>query len=120
MTTMPGNGPAPSGRATYALMVSPLWPLMVIVSAIMPSYWSVWYACAITFPPCEVLAEMLGLNTCHSCKRGTLKRGVTTATFDAEGTTVVIRNIPADVCDSCGEGSFDPRTSERLLELAAA
>jgi len=63
---------------------------------------------------------MVAPNTCLSCKRGTLKRAVTTAAFDAEGTTVVIRNIPADVCDSCGEGSFDPRTSERLLELAAA
>src|SRR4029453_3637501 len=38
MTIMPGNGPAPSGRATYALMTSPLCPLMVPVSAIMPSY----------------------------------------------------------------------------------
>jgi YgiT-type zinc finger domain-containing protein len=59
-------------------------------------------------------------NACLSCKRGTLERGTTTATFDAEGTTVVIRNVPADVCNACGEGSFDPVTTERLLELAAA
>jgi hypothetical protein len=47
---MPGNGPAPSGRATYALMTSSLWPRMDTVSAIMPSYWSVWYMRA---PPCD-------------------------------------------------------------------
>lgn len=63
---------------------------------------------------------MADVNACLSCQRGTLERGTTTATFDAEGTTVVIRNIPADVCDSCGEGYFDPRTTARLLELAAA
>ena len=57
---------------------------------------------------------------CPSCKQGTLEPGTTTATFDADGTTVVIRNVPAEVCDACGAGSFDPATSERLLELAAA
>jgi len=59
-------------------------------------------------------------NVCLSCKRGTLGPGTTTATFDAEGTTVVIRNVPAEICDACGEGSFAPATTDRLLELAAA
>jgi hypothetical protein len=31
---------------------------------------------------------------------------------------VVIRNVPAEICDECGEGSFDPATSDRLLDLA--
>jgi YgiT-type zinc finger domain-containing protein len=57
---------------------------------------------------------------CPSCRRGRLVRGTTTATFDAEGTTVVIRNIPAEICDACGEGAFDPVTTERLMELATA
>ena len=55
------------------------------------------------------------MNACLSCKRGTLQRGTTTAAFDVDSTTVVIRNIPADICDSCGEGYFDPLTTERLL-----
>ena len=59
-------------------------------------------------------------NGCASCHRGTLARGTTTATFDVEGTTIVIRNVPAEMCDACGEGSFDPATTDRLLELAAA
>ena len=63
---------------------------------------------------------MADLNVCPSCQRGRLVRSTTTATFDAEGTTVVIRNIPAEVCDSCGEGSFDPVTTDRLVELTAA
>jgi YgiT-type zinc finger domain-containing protein len=48
-----------------------------------------------------------------------VERGTTTATFEADGTTVVIRNVPADVCGACGEGSYDPLTTERLLALAA-
>ena len=60
------------------------------------------------------------MTVCQSCNRGTMKRGTTTATFDAEGTTVVIRNVPADLCDECGDGVFDPPTTDRLLELAAA
>jgi YgiT-type zinc finger domain-containing protein len=60
------------------------------------------------------------MNACTSCNQGTLAPGATTATFETEGTTVVIRNVPAEICDACGEGSFDADTSERLLELAAA
>jgi YgiT-type zinc finger domain-containing protein len=63
---------------------------------------------------------MADTNRCLACNEGTLTPGTTTATFDAEGTTVVIRNVPAEVCDACGAGTFDPATSERLLELAAA
>jgi len=59
------------------------------------------------------------VNTCLSCKRGTLEHGTTTATFEVDDKTVVIRNIPAEICDACGEGSFDPLTTERLVELAA-
>jgi YgiT-type zinc finger domain-containing protein len=63
---------------------------------------------------------MADVNACLSCQRGTLQRGTTTATFEVEDTTVVIRNVPADVCDACGEESFDPLTTERLVELAEA
>jgi YgiT-type zinc finger domain-containing protein len=60
------------------------------------------------------------MNVCPACKEGRLGLGTTTATFEADGTTVVIRNVPAEVCDNCGEGSFDPVTSDRLVELATA
>jgi YgiT-type zinc finger domain-containing protein len=57
---------------------------------------------------------------CAVCKLGTLERGTTTATFESEGTTVVIRNVPAEICAACGEGQYDPLTTDRLLELAAS
>ncbi|PYN93722.1 MAG: hypothetical protein DMD89_23820 [Candidatus Rokuibacteriota bacterium] len=56
---------------------------------------------------------------CTACKRGTLEHGTTTATIESEGTTVVIRNVPAEICSACGEGYFDPITADRLLELAS-
>ena len=59
------------------------------------------------------------MSTCGICKDGVVERGTTTATFEADETTVVIRNVPADVCRACGEGSYDAVTTERLLELAA-
>jgi YgiT-type zinc finger domain-containing protein len=60
------------------------------------------------------------VSRCPSCNNGTLEPGTTTATFDAEGTTVVVRNVPAEICNECGEGHFDAITTERVLELAAA
>ena len=57
---------------------------------------------------------------CAVCEQGTLERGTTTATLESDGTTVVIRNVPADICGACGEGQYDPVTSDRLLDLAAA
>jgi YgiT-type zinc finger domain-containing protein len=59
------------------------------------------------------------MTVCAHCHKGAVERGTTTAVFDVEGTTVVIAKVPADVCDTCGEGSYDALTTERLLELAA-
>jgi YgiT-type zinc finger domain-containing protein len=70
-------------------------------------------------PDDEREPEERSTGTCSECKSGTVRRGTTTATFEADGTTVVVMNVPADVCDACGEGFYDPLTTERLLELAA-
>ena len=54
---------------------------------------------------------------CVICKQGQPARGATTATFQREGTTVVISNVPADVCPDCGEAYFNRETTDRLLAL---
>src|SRR5437879_7022567 len=48
ITTTPGKGPGPRGRAKYALIMSPLNPWTVVVSASIPSYMSVVYRCIIS------------------------------------------------------------------------
>ncbi|MEX2621622.1 MAG: type II toxin-antitoxin system MqsA family antitoxin [Egibacteraceae bacterium] len=41
--------------------------------------------------------------TCPVCGHDALSPGTTTFAADADGTVVVVRNVPADVCDNCGE-----------------
>ena len=59
------------------------------------------------------------MTACAFCENGVVERGTTTATFETDGTVVVIRNVPASVCTACGEGDYDAITTERLLALAA-
>ncbi|MGK5084422.1 type II toxin-antitoxin system MqsA family antitoxin [Bdellovibrionota bacterium FG-1] len=40
---------------------------------------------------------------CVICKHGNTKPGTITATFEREGATIVVKSVPADVCESCGE-----------------
>lgn len=39
-------------------------------------------------------------------------------TFDEGGAVIVIRNVPGEVCDTCGEAYFDQATTKRLLAIA--
>lgn len=58
---------------------------------------------------------------CLVCKQGDLKPGTTTVTVERDGTTVVIRDVPADVCDTCGEDYLDAAIAaslELILEQA--
>jgi len=35
-----------------------------------------------------------------------------------EGMTLVVKDVPADICDVCGEAYFDEAVTQRLLDLA--
>ena len=39
-------------------------------------------------------------------------------TFEREGKLFIIKNVPASVCDSCGEAYFDQNISHQMLTLA--
>ncbi len=56
--------------------------------------------------------------TCLLCKHGQTAPGAATMTFDHAGTVVVIRNVPADVCQTCHEPYFNGEITDRLLSLA--
>lgn len=56
--------------------------------------------------------------TCIPCKHGETAPGVVTKTFDRGTTLVVIRHVPAEVCQTCGAAYFDGDTAEWLLALA--
>lgn len=52
---------------------------------------------------------------CVICKHGETHPGRTTVTLQRNGTTMVVKNVPAEVCDSCGEAYVDETTARELL-----
>ena len=57
---------------------------------------------------------------CVVCHNGETRPGTTTVTFHREGRTLVVNEVPADVCENCGEAYVAEQTTARLLEIAAA
>ena len=54
---------------------------------------------------------------CVICKQGETVPGTTTITLERDGMTLVIKNVPARVCDNCGEAYIEEDTAMRLLDL---
>jgi YgiT-type zinc finger domain-containing protein len=55
---------------------------------------------------------------CVICKDGETRPGNATITLEREGTTLVIKGVPADVCANCGEEYVDETITARLLKTA--
>ena len=56
---------------------------------------------------------------CVICKHGETQPGTTTMTLEQDATTVVFKNVPAEVCQVCGEAYLDAATTRRLLHIVA-
>jgi len=50
---------------------------------------------------------------CSFCK-GTLKKGKTEFTIRLDNSIVSVKNVPAYVCENCGEAYYDPDVSRRI------
>lgn len=57
---------------------------------------------------------------CVICKHGETEPGTTTVTLERDSLTLVVKGVPAQVCDNCGEAYMDEETTRRLLETAEA
>lgn len=55
---------------------------------------------------------------CVICKNGTTQLGKATITLEREGTILVIKGVPAQVCVNCGEEYVDEATTSLLLKTA--
>lgn len=55
---------------------------------------------------------------CIICKNGTTELGKATVTLERESTTVVIKGVPAEICNNCGEEYVDDKITARLLSTA--
>ncbi|MCF7927802.1 MAG: type II toxin-antitoxin system MqsA family antitoxin, partial [Spirochaetales bacterium] len=56
--------------------------------------------------------------SCLICKTGTTQQGTTTVTLERDTTVIVIKDVPAQVCDNCGEYYLSEEVSSRIYALA--
>ncbi len=55
---------------------------------------------------------------CVLCKHGDTRPGATTVTLHRGNSIVVLKDVPADICDNCGEYYLSADVSTRVLTRA--
>ena len=55
---------------------------------------------------------------CVICKHGTTKYGLVTFTLERNNVIVVFKNVPALVCENCGDFYLTAETTKALLDKA--
>jgi len=55
---------------------------------------------------------------CPLCRSGELREGSADTSILREGLVLVVQDVPAEICDNCGEQFFDADVTDRLLALA--
>ncbi|MFO1479419.1 MAG: type II toxin-antitoxin system MqsA family antitoxin [Turneriella sp.] len=57
---------------------------------------------------------------CQICKTGVLHPGHANVNLNRGETVVIIKEVPANVCDNCGEYYLNEATSKRVMDIAEA
>jgi len=55
---------------------------------------------------------------CVICRNGETRPGKVTVTLERDGTTLIVRGVPAEVCENCGEEYVEDSAAMKLLETA--
>ena len=55
---------------------------------------------------------------CVICKHGETRPGSTTVTLERGKATLVVKAVPARICDNCGEAYVDEEITRRLIGTA--
>ena len=55
---------------------------------------------------------------CAICKNGQMRAGHTTVTLNRGDSTVIIKGVPANICDTCGEYWLDSEISKLVYIMA--
>jgi YgiT-type zinc finger domain-containing protein len=55
---------------------------------------------------------------CVVCKVGETHDGFTTVTLERDGAALVVRKVPAQVCDNCGEAYVSAEVTRELTKSA--
>jgi len=56
--------------------------------------------------------------TCLICKHGTTNPGVVTVALQRGETTVILKQVPAEICDNCAEYYLSSEVTALVLEKA--
>ena len=55
---------------------------------------------------------------CAICKQGETRPGTATVTLERDDLTLVVKGVPAEVCDNCGEEYVDEDVAAKLLDTS--
>jgi YgiT-type zinc finger domain-containing protein len=55
---------------------------------------------------------------CVVCKQAETEPSLVTVTLERDSLTLVVKNVPAEVCVNCGEEYVDQVTARRILRSA--
>ena len=55
---------------------------------------------------------------CPICKHGNTKSGTTTQVFERGKSTIIVKNVPAEICNNCDESFISENVSRDILKLA--
>ncbi len=55
---------------------------------------------------------------CVICKHGETEPGLVTVTLERDESIVIIKRVPAEVCDNCGEYYLSDVITEQVLQRA--
>lgn len=55
---------------------------------------------------------------CTICKNGEMKDGLVTVTLQRDESVIIIKKVPAKVCENCEEYTLSEDVSRRILQIA--
>lgn len=55
---------------------------------------------------------------CAICRNGTTQDGYTTIILEKEDTILIVKHVPAQICDNCGEEYISSDVNKALLRHA--
>ena len=55
---------------------------------------------------------------CAICRNGNTIKGFTTITLERDSSTIIFKDVPALVCDNCGEKYIEDSITKELLQKA--
>lgn len=58
--------------------------------------------------------------TCVLCKHGVTRPGQVAVTLQRGGTTVILKEVPAEICENCGEYYLSDEVTKKVMERAEA